>query len=139
RELPDEVLFRETFQDRGLGAWVIPDSTFPHPRVVEAGGHNLLSFPGDGRYRDFIESREAFSLQYGATLEMEVRLPLTRADRQRFGLCLKEVRPEGGGRGYGSTGQDFCAQYPTNMLSKFRDDVMVVQGAPKGVRYEVEE
>ncbi|MGM0669279.1 MAG: hypothetical protein ACQET1_06135, partial [Gemmatimonadota bacterium] len=33
---------------------------------------------------------------------------------------------------------DFCAQYPTNMLSKFRDDVMVVQGAPKGVRYEVD-
>lgn len=138
RALPDEVLFRETFQDRGLGAWEIPDSTFPHPRVVEAGGHNLLFFPGDGRYRDFIESREAFSLQYGATLELEVRLPLTRMDRQRFGLCLKEVRPEAGGRGYGSTGQAFCAQYPTNMLSKFRDDVMVVSGAPKGVRYEVD-
>lgn len=139
RVLPDEVLFRETFQD-GLEAWLVPDSTFPDPEIVRHRGRRVLSLPGDGRYRDFLESMEVFSLQYGATLELEVRLPLSREDKQRWVVCLNEVRrEEGGGREtYVSTGQAFCAQYPSGILSQFRDEEVVVYGAPRGVEYGVD-
>lgn len=144
REWPAEVLFRETFQEGDLRRWVIPDSTFPHPRVVSGERGNVLDFGGDGRYRDVIKSREVFSLQYGATLELEARLPLNRRDKQRFSVCLQEVRPGESGSGtegeveWVVVGRDFCVQHPVGMLSKYRDDLIFVRGAPYRVAHEVD-
>jgi hypothetical protein len=136
--VPREVLFRETFQDPDLPMWVIPAETAPKPAVVQREGETALFLKGDGRYMDFIWSRRGFSLQHGTTLEAEFRLPITRKDRQRVGVCLEEV-PRGEIREpYEPNGARVCFRYPVSENAKRRDDLGIVTVGQSLWGYEVD-
>ena len=82
-----EFLLRETFTAEGLAGWV--GFGEPRPALLEHQGDTVLSLQGDGRYRDGLISRETFSLDLGATVEVVFRLTLTRREYQNIGLCLE--------------------------------------------------
>ena len=136
---PVEVLFRDAFDEDSLPDWIVPDSTVPAPRVVVRAGGRVLSLRGDGRYRDFMQTMEAFSLQQGVTLELEFRLPLEREDKERFNVCLK------GQDTGGSTGpseaihfqKEYCILYPNLELAKRKQDVMSVTCGEPAYSFEV--
>jgi hypothetical protein len=138
-EAPGGLLWRETFDDESLADWMVPDSTFPGPEVVRREGENVLSLRGDGRYRDYIQTTEVFSLQYGVTLELEFRLPLNRTDRERIILCLKGDTPgailQKRLTAYYERG--FCVLYPSAELSKRREDLLQVSGGDRSSTFEV--
>src|SRR5690606_27069407 len=66
------------------------------PVVVD--GEPAVILAGDGNSTDGLISRDTFALPRGATLEAEVRLPLSRSDRQQFVIGL--------GAGYHDDGGD---------------------------------
>ena len=138
-EGPREVLFRETFEDASLPKWIVSDSAFPAPLVVVREGENVLSLQGDGRYRDPMHTAQEFSLQQGATLELEFRLPLNRDDKERVIACLKgqgtstEAEPSGAS----FYEREFCVLYPSAELSKRRTDLLQVTGGEGHFPYEV--
>jgi DNA-binding SARP family transcriptional activator len=137
-ENPGEVIFRETFEGDGLDDWVVSDSTFPVPAVLERDGETLLSLRGEGRYRDPIYTREQFSLQLGVTLELEFLMPLTRNDRQRVYVCLKGrvAQADSMTQEAGQYDREFCFQYPSTELSKRKPDVFRVSAGVGYFAYE---
>jgi DNA-binding SARP family transcriptional activator len=131
----EEVLFRASFSDPGLGEW--QQFGEPPASVERQEGDWVLSLNGDGRYPDGVYSRSSFSLTQGATLEFEFRLRLGRADRQRLSVCLWE---DGSGA-RGPSGMPlmplnrFCLQYPSDEQLKFREDLAaVLSGSLSGLR-----
>jgi DNA-binding SARP family transcriptional activator len=109
-----EVLFEEHFAGGSLSRW--EDFGVPPSRLVQHGDSLHLSLEGDGRYRDGITSRESFGIGEGATIDLVFRLPLTRLDRQKIGICLVDANfpvGEGTESWYGQTlGDALCIDYP---------------------------
>jgi len=116
-----DVLFRDDFSGGTLEAWDL--FGYPPAVIVEVGGERVLSLSGDGRYNDGVTARRTFPLRGGATVELQFRLPLTRTDRQRIGLCLEPAgdppapTPEDlrGGAAPGA----LCFGYPSQENVKF--------------------
>ncbi|MCJ7627610.1 MAG: Ig-like domain-containing protein [Longimicrobiales bacterium] len=119
-ERPD-VALRSDFQDGDLERW--EQFSSPPARTVELEGETVLSLEGDGRYSDVLVSKETFSLEEGARVEIEFLLPLTQTDRQRLLLC---IQPAGNGEPPSefqipgiASGLAFCLRYPAQELAKF--------------------
>ena len=113
-ELREDVLFRPDLSAPLEEAWEI--DAFPRPRPTSRDGQTVISLEGDGRYGDRILSRESFSLEQGATLELEFRLPFTdRRDRQSLSVCvMREPGSAEQGRRQGA-----CMKYPWGELAHF--------------------
>jgi hypothetical protein len=80
------TLFSDGFEELDRERW--SPIGYPSPRVTTLDGESVLELLGDGIYEDGILLREGLSGHHGVTLEAEVRLRLTRRDRQRVRICL---------------------------------------------------
>jgi hypothetical protein len=119
-ERPD-VALRSDFHGQDLENW--KQFSSPPARAVAVEGDTVLSLEGDGRFRDVLVSEETFSLDEGARVEVEFRLPLSRTDRQRIVLCVQPA-DEGetqAGPAYPEVSSNlaFCLRYPARELVKF--------------------
>jgi DNA-binding SARP family transcriptional activator len=126
----EDILFRERLDDPGLPAWTFDTLHIQQrPTIVEADGAPALSLNGDGQYRDFFYTRTPMQLSQGATLHLDVRIPLTdRTNHQLLQVCLAETAPPGDPRNQRllPTGNRFCFRYPSDELVKFREDLATV-------------
>jgi hypothetical protein len=134
-----DVLFRDDFDASGLSRWI--PFGHPYPEIVQVGGDALLSLTGDGRFHDGLIARESFDIRTGATAELEFRMPLTRTDRQRVGLCLERAdeylgvtRPEWIGQ---TAGHSVCFVYPARERVKFSEYGASVSVQPLGLQHLV--
>jgi hypothetical protein len=119
-ERPDVVL-QADFHPEQLAEW--EQFGFPPSRTVEVDGETVLSLEGDGRYRDWLMSKETFSLDAGARVEVVFRLPLTQTDRQRIDFCVQPEGVPGPGSAdpfsSSSTHLAYCLRYPAQEQVKF--------------------
>ena len=124
------MLFREPFSDPALPEWTRYGN--PIPSILRHGEEWVLSIGGDGRYQDGLFTKSTFSLNQGATLELEFRLPLGRTDRQRVEVCLWEDAPGTIDPGGIPTSplNEFCFGYPSGEQLKFREDLARVRSGP---------
>lgn len=99
----------------------------PQPTLERDGGRTVLHLRGDGSVSDGIISRESFRSPTGFTLEWEMKLPLSRTDRQSIGVCLARVDPPTAGdvRNWSlwAPHSQSCFDYPKGYLARFRPDV----------------
>jgi hypothetical protein len=119
-ERPD-VALQGDFGAEQLSRW--EPFGFPPSRIAAVDGDTVLSLEGDGAWNDGVRSRESFSLDDGARVEVVFRLGLTRSDRQRIALCIQpaEIELPSGDLAYLGTRRDqaYCLQYPAREQVKF--------------------
>jgi len=134
-ERPDVVL-RSNFQAEDLAEW--EQFSSPPARSVEVEGEMVLSLEGDGRYHDVLVSKETFSLDEGARMEVEFRLDLTRTDRQKIVFCIEPARADEAPLEVSFPGWEsdsaFCLRYPAEELVKFDPSEAVASYDRLGLR-----
>ncbi|TVP54162.1 MAG: hypothetical protein EA351_13730 [Gemmatimonadales bacterium] len=83
------TLVRETFEDPRLPGWLAPGSA--GPRWQPRGRPGSLRFTGPDDRLAALISESGVWLPDGGTLELEFRLPLSRAEGQSLALCLFQM------------------------------------------------
>jgi hypothetical protein len=82
-----DLLLQDHFDRIDPEVWAPVGFPHPYPVILEDGAP-ALRIPGDGHDRDGLQTRAGFSLHQGLTVELSVRLPLSRRDRQAMALVL---------------------------------------------------
>jgi DNA-binding SARP family transcriptional activator len=120
--LPDQALWADRFDTLDTSRW----TPIGHPTVAprRLDGQPVLELLGDGVWLDGIFSEPIVSLEGGATIELEFRLPLSRTDRQSISVCLSSADPPddpASATGMPRTLVDtqVCIKYPADELSRF--------------------
>jgi DNA-binding SARP family transcriptional activator len=123
-EAPGNVLFENDFRQLLWEEWIQIGA--PPARTVEIESESVLLLDGDALYYDGLMGRKSFALPLGGTLEAEVRIPLTRRDKQWIFLCLVESEPPASDTGIELMDlpitQRSCFRYPAGALGSMRAD-----------------
>lgn len=118
-EGPD-LLLQDHFHQVDAARWEPVGFPHPYPAILE-DGETALRIPGDGQHRDGIRTRQGFPLDQGLTVELSVRILLTRRDRQSVDIGLHAASGlsapgEAPGSGWGPR---LTATYPGRELERF--------------------
>ncbi len=135
--LGEDVLLREDFRTLDPGSWMPVGTPHPLPVVLEDGAP-ALSIPGDGHDRDGARSLRGLPLDRGLSVEVSVRLRLTRRDRQGLDLVLLEpgvgtpidVHPT-------EAHQSLSITWPSEELERFDPRELALRVAGHTVRFRL--